>query len=288
MKKCMAALLLIPALILGGCTSSNESSSQPKKNTAPSDNSQSSDSSTSQSNNTSNEQNNQPAGGQNTDTAGSPAKTKNEKKDKGYTTLSALKADIQPLLKTDIAFQMPNVLDKKAPYYTAAIDSKPSGYSVIIFQTETPLPINDKALNNLGNSSRLVTLKGTACSSEEKAREAIGYQKVTQQNIDIGHGIKALQEGAAGSQYVSWNEGRWYLSAEARTDSNVDLAAQAKEMADFLETHALPIPHAFGRVIADYKNNTSLARWQSGKNVYEVTPQTTDIIQSLSMITSIK
>ncbi|MFY4775777.1 hypothetical protein [Metabacillus sp. RGM 3146] len=283
-KKVAASLLLVPALILGGCTSNdNKTSSGQNANSSEQKPSE---------NNTSKPAANQPEdqtsqSGSENNHSSSGASQSNQNM-QGYTSLAKLKKDITAKIKSNIPYKMPSYLPKTKKYYSAAIDYKPGGYSVIIFEADKPLQLNDKALNKLGSSSRLVILTGTKYDSSKTAEPKIGYQKVSQQNTDLGHSIKGLMEGAAGSQYLTWNEGRWYMSMEASTQDQVDLQSNAKKMVTYLEFNSLPIPHQFGRILADFKKKANSAIWQSSEEVYEAKPQTEDPVSALKVITSIK
>ncbi|MBP1082088.1 MULTISPECIES: hypothetical protein [Bacillus] len=210
--------------------------------------------------------------------------------EKSYTSLEALLKDVEANLKTDVPFVAPTDIPKDDnTYYSAAIDNKSAGYSVIIFQTDKPLQINDAELNDLGEENQLVTLTGTKYDSAQSAQEETGYQEVQQENIDLGHGIKGLQEGAAGSKYLSWNEGRWFLNLRANTDNAINLEDDAKDMVEFLETNTLPIPNKYGQISVDYENEGhNAAIWQNGQDVYEAVPNTSDPVEALKMITSVE
>ncbi|WP_053429280.1 hypothetical protein [Rossellomorea marisflavi] len=113
----------------------------------------------------------------------------------------------------------------------------------------------------------------------EKAAESIkDYSTVEQTNTDLGHGLKALQEGAAGHEYVSWNEGNWLIRVDFPTDGQYAIDGydggldMAKEVVAYLEDHALPAPHDRGVItINGFKEHPGTeVMWQDGKVVYTI------------------
>jgi hypothetical protein len=116
-------------------------------------------------------------------------------------------------------------------------------------------------------------------SSEEAAAQIEGYEKVDQTNIDLGHGIKGLQEGAAGHEYLYWNEGRWLIKVDFPTDPQYKIDGyegaedMAKKVVDYLEKNYLPAPDDKGVItINGFKEHPeTVVKWQEGKTVYTVT-----------------
>ncbi|MGX1263172.1 hypothetical protein RKD55_000976 [Rossellomorea marisflavi] len=113
----------------------------------------------------------------------------------------------------------------------------------------------------------------------EKAAVSIkDYSKVEQTNTDLGHGLKALQEGAAGHEYVSWNEGNWLIRVDFPTDGQYAIDGydggldMAKKVVAYLEDHALPAPHDRGVItINGFKEHPGTeVVWQDGKIVYTI------------------
>jgi uncharacterized protein YceK len=241
-KTFVASCLMIPVLLLGGCASvggkqteskadqPQESGKTQAKENASSGNNAGNNDNRSSDKSTGSNANTKETSNHNSDKA-STTSTNNTSSEKEYASLDKLKKDIKANLKTNVQFVMPtNIPKDKNTYYSAAIDNKSAGYSVIIFQTKEPVQINDASLNNLGDDSKLVTLTGTKYETAEAAKDKVGYQKVQQENTDLGYGIKGLIDGAVGSKYLTWNEGRWYLGMRAHTDDPVDLETNAKNM----------------------------------------------------------
>ncbi|WHY71777.1 hypothetical protein [Fictibacillus enclensis] len=130
----------------------------------------------------------------------------------------------------------------------------------------------------------------TTYKTNEEAAEAIkGYEKIEQTNVDLGHDIKAFAEGAAGHQYLSWNEGRWLIQVnypsdpQYAIDKNVDGLGFSKKIVAYLETHYLPAPKDKGIVkINGFKDSgVTTVQWQKGKVVYEIKSTKNSPIETL-------
>lgn len=134
-------------------------------------------------------------------------------------------------------------------------------------------------------------------SSEEEAIEAIeDYQELMDTNVDLGHGIEGFIEGAAGHQYVTWNEGNWYLEIDFPSDPQYAIEGYengedlARTIVDYLEDHMLPPPDERGlvkiRAFADEPE--TLIQWQEGTTVYEIDGETADPIDTLQIAVDVQ
>ncbi|WP_406687707.1 hypothetical protein [Rossellomorea vietnamensis] len=137
---------------------------------------------------------------------------------------------------------------------------------------------SDKA--NSDTSSENEEIQKKEYESAEDAAAAInGYEKVEQTNIDLGHGIKGLQEGAAGHEYLYWNEGDWLIKVDFPTDPKYRIDGydgaedMAKKVVEYLEKNYLPAPDEKGVItINGFKEHPeTVVKWQKGKNVYTIT-----------------
>ncbi len=115
-------------------------------------------------------------------------------------------------------------------------------------------------------------------TAEKAAGSIKDYSTVEQTNTELGHGLKALQEGAAGHEYVSWNEGNWLIRVDFPTDGQYAIDGydggldMAKEVVAYLEDHALPAPRDRGVItINGFKEHPGTeVMWQDGKVVYTI------------------
>jgi hypothetical protein len=116
-------------------------------------------------------------------------------------------------------------------------------------------------------------------SAEDAAAAIKGYEKVEQTNIDLGHGIKGLQEGAAGHEYLYWNEGDWLIKVNFPTDPEYRIDGydgaedMGRKVVDYLEKNYLPAPDEKGVItINGFKEHPeTVVQWQKGKTVYTIT-----------------
>ncbi len=180
---------------------------------------------------------------------------------------------------TDIPHKDGNVVN-------IASDGDETKLSVLYFDMETPLILNNKALN--AETPMAQYQKNTYGSSDEakNAIEVTGGQQGANE-VDLGYGITGQQEGAAGSVYTSWQEGNWYLTVRASNVEGQDGVALAKQVVEYLESASLPAPDEVGQITldmaaSDYKANE--VTWQVGSEVYSIHHQ--DPISALKMAVS--
>lgn len=106
---------------------------------------------------------------------------------------------------------------------------------------------------------------------------------------DLGYGITGYSEGAAGTQYFSWEEGNWLFSISSVSEDQMDNPGIAKKIVDYLEDHYLPAPDGQGVVYIQYPQggedvNVDI-RWQDGNIVYQL--RTTRVpLEALEMTVS--
>ncbi|MBU5671745.1 hypothetical protein [Paenibacillus brevis] len=135
-------------------------------------------------------------------------------------------------------------------------------------------------------------VKETQYSSKETAVNAIeNYYEIEQTNVDLGHGIKGHAEGAAGHQYISWNEGKWLIEVNFPTDPEYAVddydngEAMAKAIVSYLEDHFLPPPDERGKIqINGFREHPeTIIQWQEGTKVYVIDQKTADPLDTLQI-----
>lgn len=109
--------------------------------------------------------------------------------------------------------------------------------------------------------------------------------------VDLGHGIKGLAEGAAGSQYLTWQEGRWTLQIRSFSEDQMNNPAIAKKMVQYLEAHKLPVPKDKGFAQVHYASGGKAVQvtisWQDGKQIHQL--QTSRVpLDALAMVVSVQ
>ncbi|SFL94863.1 hypothetical protein [Salibacterium qingdaonense] len=141
-------------------------------------------------------------------------------------------------------------------------------------QQETASSSNDTSASSTNSG-----VEKQSFDNSEKAAAAISdYRTVKQTNIDLGHGITALQDAGAGHKFISWNEGNWLIKIDYPIQSKYavknhpDSRKLAETIVAYLETHYLPAPDNQGVIkIQGFKDSpSSVVKWQDGRVVYEL------------------
>lgn len=198
---------------------------------------------------------------------------------------------IKTQLKTDLSKILPSQLPlDKGKHLTATTKSTANYYQVVFMESDKPIAINNKALKDKQQATVIARLKVTKYASMTKSNEQIAYEDYSNlggQKVDLGYGISGYQDAGAGSAFVSWNEGRWALTARARTTDAKQGVKLAKEATKFLETNTLPIPKPNGLVHLDVEQSGNRITWQKEKIVYLI-DQVKNPMNALKIATSFK
>lgn len=172
--------------------------------------------------------------------------------------------------------------------YTAATTSAAdqNNFRILYYQDANQIPINDPRVNQL---TPVASFAKQTFATEEAAYQYAAGVKADGMAIDLGHGIKGYQQGAAGSTYIGWQEGNWNLLVRSSNVQGEDGVSLSKAAVAVLEEVLLPAPNRTGKVTlqahtGDYQTNTIV--WQKGNVVYVVTNQQAE--QALRMAASVK
>jgi len=189
-----------------------------------------------------------------------------------------------------LAKNFPNItLPAKVPVgedkiVNAATDGDENDLSILYYGLDTQRAVNDTTLNNE------TAIAGYKTKVYDTADDAAAAVNVTAdeggQAVDLGHGITGHSQGAAGSTYLSWEEGNWSLTVRAVNQDQQDPTGQAKEVVAYLEEHMLPVPDV-GQITIDMGQDDYLATtvvWQEDDRVYTVEHQ--EAISALEMAVS--
>lgn len=147
-------------------------------------------------------------------------------------------------------------------------------YSISFYQTQEPVPINDESLAT--NDNRIATFKAETFDDPAKQKELFPEVSLDSipddMKVELGHQIIGMKEGAAGSSYLLWKEGRWVLQIKSISADELDTINIARKMVDYLEENALPVPKNNGRIEVSYPQNAEevevTARWEEENIVY--------------------
>jgi hypothetical protein len=163
-------------------------------------------------------------------------------------------------------------------HLTASIDRNGAqSYGITFYQTKSAVPVNDKSLTPNGDLPVIAYFTATTYEDPNSVMSTM-FSPIDVNNgaqvVDLGHGIKANSEGAAGHSYLSWREGNWILQIDSLLQDQMNNTGIAKKMVDYLETHALPAPKVKGRVKVIYRpggKDVSVGiYWQNGKTIYKL------------------
>lgn len=165
-------------------------------------------------------------------------------------------------------------------FVTAKINkNEENAYSVSFYQTNEFIPINDATLNNSSEGiSLLATVEGEMYDDPNKQQELFPTTSLDnipeEMAVDLGQDIVGIEEGAAGSTYLQWKEGRWIFQIKTLSSTTLDNVNIARKMVDYLELNALPVPNENGRFEVDYPENAAnvevTSRFEEGNIVYSI------------------
>lgn len=184
----------------------------------------------------------------------------------------------------------------KGQYLGAAITTNTIDASHVNFYTgDKPMALNDPSFTK--SNSKMPWLASYEVKTYENPDQTDLFPETDVQNIpkdmsvDLGHGIKGMVEGAAGSQYLTWQEGRWTLQIRSVSEDQMNNPGIAKKMVEYLESHTLPAPKDKGFVDVQYASGGKSVRvtisWQDGKRIHQLKTDQVPL-DALSMVVSVK
>lgn len=149
-------------------------------------------------------------------------------------------------------------------------------------------PLNDDNEESQNNDN---ITKQEYSDRDEAANTIEDYQEIDETNIDLGHGIEGFIEGAAGHQYISWNEGRWLIQVDFPSDPEnaveiyEDGEDMAKSIVGYLEKNRLPAPDSIGviKISGAQEHPETKIKWQEDNIVYEIKEKVEDPIDALEI-----
>lgn len=186
--------------------------------------------------------------------------------------------------------QLPQAIltSQTAEYLTAATTSAADqgNFRILYYAEDHGIAVNDLAVNDL---QPIASFEKKSYGSNDEAAGAVN-QIIDNggRQIDLGYGITGYQQGAAGSSFLSWQEGNWSMVVRASNIGGEVAEPLAKEAVAYLETAMLPAPQNVGQIsltasISDSYQNNSVV-WQKGTTVYTI--QHFDALQALKMTVS--
>ena len=212
-------------------------------------------------------------------------------------TIDQVMDTVKNQLQTQVVIRLPTSIPLSNPnlHVSAATVSDATSYHVIFFESKEPIPINNNALNDPNQASQIVTISALRYPSVSEANVAVGYQKADAGyengagGIDLGHGLTGYENAGAGSQFIGWNEGNWYLDVRSSLANTTQPGRQmATKIVEKLEKELLPAPNSVGKIQADVTDNkpnqTSIV-WQEEDSVYTI-ESSIDVLSTIGIATS--
>ncbi|MFS0869450.1 hypothetical protein [Paenibacillus xylanilyticus] len=179
---------------------------------------------------------------------------------------------------------------------SAILSNTADAFKVNFYSVDQSVPVNDASLT--ASNSKAPALLASYEVKSAKDLDSTGIFPDTDlsnipedMSVDLGHGIKGMAEGAAGSQYLTWKEGRWTLQIRSVSEDNMNNPGIAKKMVEYLESHTLPAPKDKGFVNVEYPSGGKTVKvtvsWQEGDQIHQL--QTDQVPnEALGMVASVK
>lgn len=300
MKKGIVLGLVIVAGLLVGCRRNNEApNSSTEETTVQSSSTQESSTSSTASSQSSSQKSSEsseskPSSSSSASSSSSGSASSSEKSSEpaASTEPSSEPAGNTPNAAAELAamhseLRLPTVTAPNQTALNIASALEVNHLSVLYYAMDQPLVMNHRQLNN---ETPFASYQITSYGSAAEAQAAVNYV-VDQggQAVDLGYNITGHMQGAAGSTYLNWQEGKWSLTVRGINSENQDPVPVAKEMVAYLEEGFLPVPKSVGQVTVDLGISgyqKAQVVWQEDETVYRVTHQ--DPVSALKTAVSVK
>ncbi|MBO1299359.1 MULTISPECIES: hypothetical protein [unclassified Enterococcus] len=184
---------------------------------------------------------------------------------------------------------MPQDIPTASAHLNIAATMTKQGFSVLYYQSEQALPLNDASLNQAEPIASYLYQDGFASSQETLNTIQPFTIDTGGRQVDLGYNIVGYQQGAAGSSILEWQEGNWRLRIRASNIEGQDPVPLAKQIVTYLESARLPAPEKVGTIEINMTDGTSQNTriiWQKPTTVYTITNQ--DSMNALKMAVSME
>lgn len=168
--------------------------------------------------------------------------------------------------------------------YTGTTDH----YTMYFATSGSALAFNTASVND---NAAAIAISAQTYASAEAAEAQINYQapETGLPTVALGDHLTATQQGAAGSTYTNWQEGRWSLTVQAINQNQEDGLPLSRQVVALLAKEYLPAPAGHGAIIL--RVNTGGLRlnrvtWRHGNVLYTATG--VDALTLLQVVTSLK
>lgn len=214
----------------------------------------------------------------------------------GQSSMNDIIQEIRSQLKMKNAVLPTSFALDKGKHLAAAIPVNSSdAFKVNFYSLDQSIPVNDASLTSSNNASDVLASYEVKTYKDPDSSGIFPDTDLDnipdEMSVDLGHGIKGMAEGAAGSQYLTWKEGRWTLQIRSVSEDKMNNPGIAKKMVEYLESHTLPAPKDKGFVNVEYPSggetvNVTIS-WMEGKQIHQL--QTNQVPNdALGMVASVK
>ncbi|MCF7754859.1 hypothetical protein KQ941_10440 [Paenibacillus xylanexedens] len=195
----------------------------------------------------------------------------------------------------DAALPTSFTLDKGTSLGAAILSNTADAFKVNFYATAQSVAINDQSLT--ASDSKIPVLASYEVKTYKDPNQPEIFPETDLKDIpadmavDLGHGIKGMSEGAAGSQYLTWQEGRWTLEIRSVSEDEMNNPGIAKKMVEYLESHTLPVPKDKGYIKVEYPSGGKSVHvtilWQDGNQIHQLKTDQVPL-EALGMAVSVK
>lgn len=135
--------------------------------------------------------------------------------------------DIRSQLKMKNASLPTSFSLEKGKHLTASITSNTSdAFHINFYSTDQPVAVNDASLAASGSKVPVLASYEVKTYKDPNSTDIFPETDLKDipkdMTVDLGHDIKGVAEGAAGSQYLTWTEGRWTLQIRSVSQDNMN------------------------------------------------------------------
>lgn len=133
----------------------------------------------------------------------------------------------------DAALPTSFTLDKGTSLGAAILSNTADAFKVNFYATTQSVAVNDQSLT--ASDSKIPVLASYEVKIYKDPNQSEIFPETDLKDIpadmavDLGHGIKGMSEGAAGSQYLTWQEGRWTLQIRSVSEDEMNNPGIAKK-----------------------------------------------------------
>lgn len=136
-----------------------------------------------------------------------------------------------------------------------------------------------------------ISISAQTYQNAADAEAQINYQasETGLPTVALGDNLTGTQQGAAGSTYTTWQEGRWSLTVQAINQNQENGLTLSRQAVALLSQAFLPVPATHGAInlrVATGGLRLNSVTWRQGNTLYNATG--IDAMTLLRVVTSLK